>query len=218
MNTACPYCGVVLEKIPKANCKCPHCRHTIYVRKKRPFFDRDLLTEEQALVSDEFVMLNATIIFQATKELYEGTQKKLSTRFGTQASWDDVVWSLYAQYAMHYSQVPDFDALSVTYACMAAHMHRCHKPFAMQLSESYRYKLMYMRQLGFKLVDISEADYQECQACKPLKGQSYKITDELIKHPPLPPADCTCVIDKKLAPGYCICALVGNPKGATYHF
>lgn len=209
MKNACPYCAVVLQKEPKRNSKCPHCHNQIIVRQKQPFFDRPLLTEADALISDEFEMLSSTVTFPVTKESYQATQRELTQRFGTEAGWDDVAWSTYQQLAEMFARQPDFGQLAIVYACMASHMHKRHKPFSSYLEEAFRYQIRNMQQMNFRKVRITAYGY-DCSACESLNDKTYKITDDLVENPPLPPLECTCLIDKKLAPGYCICSFAGD--------
>jgi hypothetical protein len=162
-------------------------------------------------------MLSTSWTFGATIELYQTTKQELSARFGTEASWGDVAWSLYAKYADKFSWKPDFDALAITYACMAGHLYDRHKPFQWNSRESCRYRLMLLRQYGFKQAWVTAYPYN-CLACEALRNKTYSITDTLINNPPLPPDGCVCVLDKKLSAGYCVCQLAGDPKDMTLRF
>ncbi len=209
MDTSCPYCGGELAKQPKANCKCPQCGKIIYVRNKQPFFKKSLLTKEEMLISDEFVMLSSTYGFNVTMDTYLETKKMLNARFGTEAGWSDVAWSIYAQLNDRFARIPDFSSLEVTYACMAQHLYNRNKPYTWLIAESCKYQLRQCRQLGFKKVWVSVSSHS-CQACDELTKKTFTITDELINNPPLPPEGCTCTLYKELEPGYCVCHLVAT--------
>ena len=46
LKSVCPYCGAMLEKIPKRKSSCPNCQNTIFVRNK------NMVTERKAIMLD----------------------------------------------------------------------------------------------------------------------------------------------------------------------
>ena len=97
------------------------------------------------------------------------------------------------------------------YAGMASFLWQSHKDavhFKRLLQESTRYRLMLFQGYGFKTARVYVYAYS-CEACRQLEGVTIDVAQAL-EDIPLPPADCTCVLDKRLAPGYCVCNLAGN--------
>src|SRR6185437_17154189 len=103
-NQPCPYCDTILAKMPKRPAKCPHCSKRIYPHDGRPFYDTDLLTEEQDLVRSTFSSLSSTYGLGVTFDMYEATRQELSAKFKAPASWSDVTWSIYAQLVNRYAR------------------------------------------------------------------------------------------------------------------
>jgi len=161
------------------------------------------------LISDEFVMLSSLWGWGITRDTYEETKAMLSKRFGTEASWGDVAWSIYAQLTDEFARVPDFEKLATIYACMAAHLHNRHRAHRQCALEYHRYRIMLFREHGFRKVRIDAHPYG-CEACEALRDKTYTINEDLIKNPPLPPENCACQLTKSWDAGYCMCQLVAE--------
>lgn len=197
-NPPCPYCGSILKKVPKRPAMCPDCGKRIYPHDGLPFYNTDLLTEEQELVRSTYGSLSNTYGLGVTFDMYETTRQELSAKFKTQARWSDVTWSIYAQLVDRYARVPDFDKLSMLYAGMASFLWQSHKDathFKRLIQESARYRLMLFQGYGFKTARVYVYAYN-CEACKRLEGTTIDVAKALKDIP--------------LAPGYCVCNLAGN--------
>lgn len=209
MNTACPYCAAILNKEPKRTTKCPQCGKSIYPRPKQPFYSKPLLTEDESLISDTFESLTSTVGFDITIDTYKTTQAELSTKFKSQASWSDVTWSIYNQLTLKFAKVGDLDHLSAVYSGMASFLWHSHKDFRKCMAESVRHRLLLFKQYGFKTARVYAYSFGDCKACEALTDKTFGV-NEALKDIPLPPKDCTCVLDKNLEAGYCGCSLAGN--------
>lgn len=209
MNISCPYCGGVLKKEPKRTTKCPQCGKSIYPRPKQPFFSKPLLTEYESLISDTFQSLTNTVGFDVTLDTYKITQANLSAKFKTQASWSDVTWSIFNQLAFKFAKVGDLEHLSAVYSGMANFLWHSHKDFRKCMSESVRHQLLLFKRYGFKTARVYAYSFGGCKACEALTDKTFNV-DEALKNIPLPPEGCTCILDKNLEAGYCVCSLAAN--------
>lgn len=169
-----------------------------------PFFAVKLLNHEQMRVSDAFESLSSSYGFGVNRKTYDNVKTKLSEKFGREASWLDVTWSVYQVLAEKFAKKGDFEKLSYVYPRQAQFLSEEGEDFQNSLRESFRYRLMHMASLGAHSVWIQA---QGCAVCEELKGITYDIKSIELDLP-LPPKGCVCQMDKNLKTGYCICDFV----------
>ena len=91
---ACPYCGVVLKKVPGAATRCPECHQTMYVRTDRRDQTRRVVSEEQAdRIDDAHEALAAGDLAGYERRVRETTDR-LRKKFGQEPAYRDVRWSM----------------------------------------------------------------------------------------------------------------------------
>ena len=56
---------------------------------------------------------------------------------------------------------------------------------------------------------IIESSINSCEACKEQDGLIFKLTNEILTKPPLPPDNCTCVFTEEKTP-LCTCLYIAN--------
>jgi len=108
MQSICPYCRQYLKNQPLRNSKCSECGRLTVVRGKQPFFDRPLLTEDEAFTSNIYERLTTSYGFDVTRTTYETVRTELTQQFGQPASWGDVAWSIHQQLADRFAKAGDF--------------------------------------------------------------------------------------------------------------
>jgi hypothetical protein len=179
-EAACPYCGVLLEKMPTRKRKCPDCGEPIFVRKKQTYFPSALLTQQQMQVTDWLVTLDAT------KKEFTQVAKTLSKEFGKEAALNDIVWRIAN------SRVPP--AYYVLADVAKAEGRDCFQ----YLQEPKRLELMeWKRRMAEGWLDKSSTRVkvltcgaESCPACQELTGATYTV-DAALKKMPLPVEACT---------------------------
>lgn len=93
-SSACPYCGVVLDKPIKRKRACPECGGTIHVRTTQELYPSSALTDEQ-LNHAEFYMTMKNTIY-VTMDDYKQTENMLKKKWSRdKINTYDVLWSLH---------------------------------------------------------------------------------------------------------------------------
>lgn len=203
--TYCPYCSVVLIKIPTRKSKCPHCHKDIYVRNKQTLFPHQILTEHQADAVDliknfEFLGLN--------DESFKREQELLSAKFGKPADIPDTIWSIYNGLLDTLSRTNDFSQMAIIYFQMASHLVNEGKDgqrFVVEANKMTLRDYSRMNAIDFEI----ESSINCCEACEKQGGSIHKLTSELLTKPPLPPYGCTCVFTIGKPP-MCTCLYIAK--------
>lgn len=206
-DSACPYCGVILDPFPKRSRKCPNCREPIVLRTEPTSKTKLLLTKSEA---DEFdrakkarslrnrVLANLEE-FGLNEGHYTKTEKRLTKEFGRSPSAGDVFWRLANERIERLGRNPEKNAhdLKRCYWSMGLHLlheGRSREAVQNQQRESHRWALIEdhtnWRNYGshnewIPIVDTSFC----CETCGGLNGVEYTYEEALAKMP-LPQADC----------------------------
>lgn len=95
-EAVCPYCGVELKKKPTRKKKCPDCNNYIFVRTSPLDKSKILITEDEIdLIEEQWAIYNGTYDdYLDQKKKFECDREKLTKKFGSTASENDVKWSL----------------------------------------------------------------------------------------------------------------------------
>lgn len=96
LEAKCPYCHVVLEKMPGAKTKCKSCGNYIYVRTRPSDRNRVLVTKQQAdEIEEEWAILSGSHDqYLEGKREYQDEKEILTKRFGQEPSDHDIKWGL----------------------------------------------------------------------------------------------------------------------------
>jgi DNA-directed RNA polymerase subunit RPC12/RpoP len=124
---ACPHCGKVLDAAPKTSRACPDCGHKIVVRKSGGLVQ--LLTPEQDVARTQAAAIaksNEKISQRANQLGFSDAQmtaerKRLTARFGAQASLGDTFWSLANTRALSAETAGKWNQAAAALRSMAAH-------------------------------------------------------------------------------------------------
>ncbi len=208
---ACPHCGTILDKVPTRKAKCPHCGKDIFVRSKQTLFDSPFLTESQA---DAVDFLKNFEFLGLSDKIFRDKQAQLTAKFGKRASVDDTLWGLYNGLLTQLMKTSDFMQLSIIYSQMTVFLTKRGKDSRRLQIESYKMMLRDYAKSGvidFKIVCNTEP----CEACKKLDGKEFKMSNELINNPPLPPEGCKCDLWKGKPP-MCACSFVATTMKSSF--
>lgn len=95
-EAVCPYCGVELEKKPDRKKKCTDCNNYIFVRTSPVDKSQVLITEDEIdLIDEQWAIYNGTYDdYLSQKKKFEYEREKLTKKFGSKASENDIKWSL----------------------------------------------------------------------------------------------------------------------------
>lgn len=173
--THCPHCDQQLEKIPKANARCPVCRERIRVRTSHPFSPYTLFTAGEAAAIDLMTELeNAGFTIRNFNEV----RRSLVSLSGREPALAEAVWALFEQVE------PSMGAAygSATAAEFLAYNGQDYMP---RLREVFRLHLMSFKEIGFERVRIHS---DGCAACARDDGRELS-TDEAIAEALLPHSD-----------------------------
>jgi len=193
---ACPYCGVILNKIPKRKTKCPECKEYIYVRSKQTLFSSHFLTKEDAVAVDAMRELAG---FGIDKNHYSRKKANLSKKFGQEPNSQDVIWGLYNNLI---SKVQDYNEASMIYYSMALFLNKLGKPYFSVLKQSRKAELKGINKRIIKAVRIQNSG-DSCEACKTIDAKIFTV-EQALKEMPLPCKECTYSLQGG-KPGFCRC-------------
>lgn len=107
----CPSCGGVLEKVPGAKTKCPHCGEFMFVRTRPKDNARVVVTKDEAdKIDEEWAVVAGTHDnFVAEKKEFAKEKEILRKRFGgKEPSDNDVKWGLLNKQLMEHAQNGDW--------------------------------------------------------------------------------------------------------------
>lgn len=200
----CPYCGEVLAQRPKRKKKCPACKNPIYVRTDPETGQKILTTEESAQVMDWLELLED---YRITKQDFLTQKRRISKKFGTEATDRDVIWSLFNDLVIQRAAAGDFRTAEHVYSDMATFRQEEGKDPFHQLQQASRMELMDLTESGCTKVKTSTCnDDDVCPSCRNLERQVFKI-DDALEVMPLPNKNCTTDLEYG-SRGRCRCGYV----------
>jgi hypothetical protein len=94
----CPYCGVVLQRMPKRKTKCKECGNFIYVRTRPQDREKVLLRESELVELEEQWLHDAEskpLIVPRPPEVLEQVREQLTQQFGRPPRHNDVLWRIF---------------------------------------------------------------------------------------------------------------------------
>ena len=180
----CPYCSGELEKKPGRKKKCPHCGEYIYIR------DGEMKTE----TGKDFIDYAKRLYWlEVTVSKLEKEQRKLSKKFGAEASANDTIWSILNRSL----EAGNYDRNSRVYMEMARVLEVEGKDFTHLIEESQKQTLMGIKQRASDIpgheekivIDSYVNDGYVCEKCQELDGREFSM-DEPIENIPLPAEVC----------------------------
>lgn len=212
-DSACPYCGAVLDKPTKRKRDCPECKKPIYVRTTQELYDHSSLTEEQLMHSDFFESLRYTIF--VTKKDYDEAEDKLKKKWNRQKiNTYDVLWSLYNNlelYKRHIGKEYDNQGrisevlrrkqwMDVNAAKYQARRGNDPRPY-LELSDRNAISLAKLDKYADGLTVKS---FNCCEACDKFDDKTFSI-EFLEKNPVLPIKTCTRPCEENPKFTFCTC-------------
>lgn len=208
-DRACPYCGTIFPKAPRAKTRCKSCGGYVYVRTKQQIFNSDLLTEEDMLAADFFKMLTDS---GATTEAYFRAAADMTEKFGQAANFYDAVWTLsnrmIAERACTSTSPGDVlsssKMITLSQAWYQYRRNRNPAPY-LRIVRNYELKeLSNILRLFPAGIYITVLSKDCCEACRSRLGDKYYELETLLAEPLLPVADCTKNLEARKF-SYCTC-------------
>jgi len=198
LKSACPYCGTVLEKIPKRKSTCPHCNNIIFIRNKK------MVTEKNAIMID-FIKSNE--FYGANEYEYLKIEDELRKKFGFDPNPSDIVWGYYNRLITKNSS--NYRNLSSIYYSMALMLNKEKKDSFELLQLSKKMELLEYKKDGIKKVKIiTSGKDNACESCLKLEGKTFTI-NEALKKMPIPNKDCTHILYDENR-GFCRCVYIAE--------
>ena len=199
LKSACPYCGTMLEKIPKRKSPCPNCNNIIFVRNK------NMVTERKAIMLD-FIKSNE--YYGAYENEYLKIENELRQKFGFEPNPQDIIWSYYNKLIVKNSS--NFQNLSTIYYSMALMLNKEKKDFFQLLQQSKKMELLEYKKNGFikKVKIITSGKDNACESCLKLENKTFTISTALEKMP-IPNKDCTHILYDENR-GFCRCLYIAE--------
>jgi len=201
LKSTCPYCGKILEKIPKRKSPCPNCRNIIFIRNKK------MVTERKAIMQD-FIKSNE--YYGANELEYLQLENDLKNKSGFDPNSNDVVWSYYNNLILRNMKSENYSNLKMLYYSMALMLNQEKKEFFNLLQESRKMELMEYKKHDFiKKVKISTAGKgNACDICMLQDNATYTL-EEALEKMPIPNKDCAHILyDEKR--GFCRCIYISD--------
>lgn len=203
IENKCPYCGVELNKSINRKTQCSDCRKYIYFRGKPTIFKSSLMTEEQACIEDTMHEILNHIVIKDASTFYADENRKLSARFGKEASPKDTFWCM-AQQIIEKS-VND-EAISRIYPILASYLYKIGENHTHMMEAFFKIQTQNYLLNGYKYIEIF-TNPGCCNNCKTLHGKKFEINEQ-IKNPSLPNIACTTGLDKGDKYPWCSCSIV----------
>lgn len=207
-NVVCPHCKEILKEKPTRKKKCPFCKKDIYIRTSPSTKEKVLVTESEAKKIDvkyektgaKNRWISNLQSYGITEKDYDKHESELSKRFGSKASYRDVIWKIFNELLLVKHELQD---LKMLYYQMALFLNEEGKDFFKILQQSAIMELKHMQKEGFvKKVKIL-ATPNSCEACKKLNDKIFTI-DEALKTLPIPCNECSYIMDNGKK-GFCRC-------------
>jgi hypothetical protein len=197
LKSACPYCGSMLEKIPKRKSPCPNCQNVIFVRNKK------MVTERKATMID---FIKNSEFYGAYENEYLRIEDELKKKFGFEPNPSDIIWAYYNKLIVKNSS--NYQNLSSIYYSMALILNKEKKEFFHILQQSKKMELLEYKRSGFiKKVKISTSGKDNaCDNCLKQENKTFTINAALEKMP-IPNKDCTHILYDENR-GFCRCCYI----------
>ena len=177
MSAKCPYCGIVVDPVPKRKKDCPSCGKPMYIRKGK------LLSEFDALREDWLAYLAP---LDVSKKDFDEARARLTVQFGQSPGFYDVVWRMLTNVIAAGRPSADMVNAYREMARVASFTRTDPRPY---LASALRTSLQAMKMEGVKRVSISsyggEPDFSTCEVCRSLHGTKLPI-DEALATLPIP--------------------------------
>jgi hypothetical protein len=190
---ACPYCGVILEKIPQRKTKCLSCLNYIYVRTRPSDRQRVLVTEEGAKkIDDEWTMINVSQRLKEygiSEEEFASIKSELTQRFNQEPFFNDIIWAFLQKKLLIAMKNGDWSEMSRMYFEQAIIRYNESKDFFKLLQESRKCDLNNYQIQGVKKVQILSSGETSCKKCQILNALQLTIKQAL-QIMPIPVKDC----------------------------
>lgn len=194
LKSACPYCGSMLEKIPKRKSPCPNCQNIIFVRNKK------MVTERKAIMLD---FIKNCEFYGANENEYLRMEDKLKNKFDFEPNPRDVVWGYYNKLIL--KNAGNYQNLKSLYYSMALMLNKEKKECFHLLQQAIKMELLEYKRSGFiKKVKISTSGKDNsCDNCLKQDSKTFTINTALEKMP-IPNKDCTHTLYDENR-GFCRC-------------
>lgn len=208
----CPYCSVLLPKVPARKTKCKSCGNYYFVKTR--FADRRkvIVTQEErkqieAEWQEHFIQTTPRppeLSGLVTEEEWEQEKKKLLAQG---FFINDVTWSLLNKKLLVEMKRGNFQGMKSIYYTQAIFLQREGRDYFRTLQESVKCELREFQRIGYKKVAISTAGLgNSCEKCQEQDGKVFTI-EESLRYMPIPVKDCSTevFVDGK---GFCRCSYV----------
>ena len=208
---ACPHCGVILDRAPRANRKCPECREPIVVRTrdgaKLPFTPAGAEAcdrQREREVAANKARRHANNIGVDDRE-WERAVTELQERHGRTPSAGDVFWSLANRAINDAMGETDWHRMQMVYFEMALHLKDEGRPFLDLRRESLRCAV---RRHVVEAARFGPGEptlevlgcRPDCEVCEPDAGRTFHASELLADDAPVPHdcdwCACGVVLDK----------------------
>jgi len=117
-SEGCPYCGVVLKKVPAGQTKCPSCKQKIVLRVDPRDNTYRTMTEVQAYEVDMAMDTFGTPDYPKYVARVEEKRAKLREKFGSEPKFSDIAWGIMNEDILRFSARRNFDSVRNTYTAM----------------------------------------------------------------------------------------------------
>ena len=197
LKSSCPYCGTMLEKIPKRKSPCPNCKNVIFVRNK------NMVTERKAIMLD---FIKNSEFYGAYENEYLRIEDELKKKFGLEPNPSDIIWAYYNKLIVKNSS--NYQKLSSIYYSMAVSLNKEGKDFFQLLQQSKKMELLEYKRGGFikKVKVLTSGKDNSCDSCLKLENKTFTINAALEKMP-IPNKDCTHILYDENR-GFCRCCYI----------
>jgi len=202
----CPYCGIIIEKEPKAKFKCPNCKEEIYIQKsgeKKILIKKseyETLQSEKKRIAEENKYFKFFEDYDLSRPYLEKRKFEWFNKFREKANYSDLIWSLSNELLNTFAKKNDYSKMRGLYFDMAILQKKQNKEFYHLLKESRRMELYEIQKqlsndIKYKVVIIGGEP--GCEYCNEFNGKSFTI-EEALEEMPIPHPNCS-------NDGWCTC-------------
>ncbi|OGI15525.1 MAG: hypothetical protein A2Z52_00540 [Candidatus Moranbacteria bacterium RBG_19FT_COMBO_42_6] len=144
-------------------------------------------------------------LYGISKNDFDNEKKILSNKFGKEIKDEDVIWNFFIKITL---KTTDLQELKGLYYDKALFLNEEGKNCLVQLQQSAKCELMYLKQQGFVDKVKIFAAQDSCAECKKMDGKTFNINDAL-KIMPIPCKKCSYDLLGK-GKGFCRCCYVAE--------
>jgi hypothetical protein len=203
-NPICPYCRVLLRKVPKRKSLCPHCKKRIHVCEKQDLLPGISLFKEADARAIRW--LGTLGVTRSDFDLYRQSQLK---RSGHTSSLSDLAWGIMNE---SLTRTRDREQLRQIYWNMARFLYEEGKDHLKLMQEAQKWALAGWQNAARDgaihwertRLEVITAGAASCDACQILDGVAFTI-EEVLGQMPLPVKNCSHEPAKPGGPGWCRC-------------